>query len=134
MIEIGRICVKIAGRDAGKRCVIVDVIDNNYVLIDGETRRRKSNMMHLEPLDKTVEISKNASHEAVAKAVSGLGWAMHEPKTKKATTRPRAARKSKLATTAAKTEAKPAEKLAVEKPTPKLRAPRAKKAELKANA
>ncbi len=129
MIEIGRICVKIAGRDAGKRCVIVDVIDDNYVLVDGETRRRKSNIMHLEPLDKTVEISKNASHEAVTKAVSGLGWELHATKAKKATSRPRPARKSKLAaTTAAKTPAKAETKpatAAAAKPAPK---PRAKKA------
>ena len=26
MIEIGRICVKLAGRDAGGECVVVDVL------------------------------------------------------------------------------------------------------------
>ncbi|MEM3979819.1 MAG: KOW motif-containing protein, partial [Ignisphaera sp.] len=34
-IEVGRICVKIAGREAGRKCVIVDIIDDNYVLIMG---------------------------------------------------------------------------------------------------
>ncbi len=34
-IEVGRICVKTAGREIGKRCVIVDVIDKNYVLVTG---------------------------------------------------------------------------------------------------
>ena len=28
-IEKGRVCVKIAGRESGKKCVIVDVIDEN---------------------------------------------------------------------------------------------------------
>lgn len=60
MIEIGRICIKLAGRDARKRCVIVDVLDKNYVLIDGETRRRKCNILHLEPLNKVVDIKKGA--------------------------------------------------------------------------
>jgi len=43
----GRICVKTAGRDAGLKCVIVDVLDDKFVLIDGETRRRKCNILHL---------------------------------------------------------------------------------------
>ena len=48
-IEIGRICVKTAGRDASKKCVIIDLLDDKYVLIDGETRRRKCNIIHIEP-------------------------------------------------------------------------------------
>jgi large subunit ribosomal protein L14e len=97
MIDIGRVCVKIAGRDAGKRCVVVDVLDENYVLVDGETRRRKCNILHLEPLDKTVEITKGASHAEVAKAAAALGWTSVEPKTRQAKPRPRKARRSKLA-------------------------------------
>ncbi|RLG55185.1 MAG: 50S ribosomal protein L14e, partial [Candidatus Hydrothermarchaeota archaeon] len=49
-IEIGRVCVKTAGREAGKRCVIVDIIDKNFVLVDGpEVQRRRCNIKHLEP-------------------------------------------------------------------------------------
>ena len=107
MIDIGRICVKIAGRDAGKKCVVIDVLDENTVLIDGETRRRKCNIMHLEPLDKTVEIKKNASHEEVTKVFESLGYGIHTTKPKKTAPRPRRARKSKLAGPA---EAKPAKK------------------------
>ncbi|MBW3003291.1 50S ribosomal protein L14e [Candidatus Woesearchaeota archaeon] len=70
---IGRLCVKIAGRDSGKRCVVVDVLDDNFVMIDGETRRRKCNIMHLEPLEQTVEIQKGASHDDVVKAFERLG-------------------------------------------------------------
>ncbi|MEM4239937.1 MAG: 50S ribosomal protein L14e [Candidatus Woesearchaeota archaeon] len=97
MIDVGRICVKTAGRDAGLKCVVVDVIDNNFVLIDGETRRRKCNILHLEPLDRTVEIKKGASHAEVAKAFESLNYKVHAPKTKKKTVRPRKARRSKLA-------------------------------------
>ena len=53
MFEIGRLCVKIAGRDAGLKCLVVEVIDDNYVLIDGQTRRRKCNIKHLEPVSYT---------------------------------------------------------------------------------
>jgi large subunit ribosomal protein L14e len=120
MIDIGRICVKIAGRDAGKKCVVVDVIDTNFVMIDGETRRRKCNILHLEPLDKTVELKKNASHADVAKAFEKLGYEVHATKAKKATTRPTHARKSKLAgpapaAGAAKAAPKPAAKPVAEK-------------------
>ena len=63
MIEVGRLCVKLAGRDAGKKCIIVDILDDKFVLIDGETRRRKCNIVHLEPLNKVLSVEKNASHE-----------------------------------------------------------------------
>jgi len=72
MIEIGRICVKTAGRDAGLKCVIVDVLDNKFVLIDGETRRRKCNILHLELLKDTVKIKKNISHESVKKVICDI--------------------------------------------------------------
>ena len=60
MIEIGRICVKIAGRDAGLKCVIVDILDDKSVLIDGETRRRKCNVLHLEPSKEVIKIKIDA--------------------------------------------------------------------------
>ena len=58
MYKVGRLCVKLAGRDAGKKCVIVDVLKDNYVMIDGATRRRKCNIAHLEPLDKCIKIKR----------------------------------------------------------------------------
>jgi large subunit ribosomal protein L14e len=68
MIEIGRIVVKIAGRDAGKKGIVVDVLDNgNYVLIDGQVRRKKCNIKHIEPLPKVLKIKKNASHDDIKK-------------------------------------------------------------------
>ena len=72
-IEVGRLCVKIAGRDAGKECLIVDVTDKNFVLIDGNTRRRKCNIDHLELLPQKADIKKGAAHEDVLKAMEALG-------------------------------------------------------------
>jgi len=72
MVDIGRVCVKIAGRDAGKKCVIVDVLGKEMVMIDGETRRRKCNLAHIEPLDKKVDIKKGASHEEVVAALKNI--------------------------------------------------------------
>jgi len=69
--EIGRICIKTTGRDAGKRCIIVDVLDKNFVICTGPktvtgVRRRRVNMNHLKPLDEKIEIEKGSSDEQVA--------------------------------------------------------------------
>jgi len=77
-IEVGRICVKIAGREAGRKCVIVDIIDENFVLITGPksisgVKRRRCNIKHLEPTDKKIDIPKGASDEEVIKALESAG-------------------------------------------------------------
>ena len=69
MLEIGRVCMKIAGRDAGKKGIVIDILDENYVLLDGEVRRRKCNIHHLEPMALSVELKKNASHAEVLKVL-----------------------------------------------------------------
>lgn len=94
MIQVGRVCVKIAGRDAGKKCVVVDILDDNYVLIDGETRRRKCNVLHLEPLSEIVEVKKNASHDEVAGAFEKLGLKARETKPKEKKEKPKQKRKT----------------------------------------
>ena len=84
MIEVGRLCLKIAGRDAGKKAVIIDVLDKKFVLLDGEVRRRKCNVSHIEPLRGKLDIEKGASHEAVAAEFDKLGWKARETKPKAA--------------------------------------------------
>ncbi len=73
-IEVGRICIKVRGREAGRKCVIVDIIDENFVLITGPksitgVRRRRANIDHIEPLDRKIEIEKGASDEDIVKAL-----------------------------------------------------------------
>ncbi|RLG97572.1 50S ribosomal protein L14e, partial [Candidatus Bathyarchaeota archaeon] len=53
-VEVGRICVKIAGREDGRKCIVVDVIDKNFALITGPkqitgVKRRRVNINHIEP-------------------------------------------------------------------------------------
>ncbi len=72
-IEVGRLCVKIAGRDAGKECLIIDVTDKNFVIVDGNTRRKKCNIDHLELLPQKADIKKGAAHEDVLAALKALG-------------------------------------------------------------
>ncbi|MBS7648337.1 50S ribosomal protein L14e [Candidatus Bathyarchaeota archaeon] len=77
-IEVGRICVKIRGREAGRRCVILDIIDKNFVLVTGPkningVRRRRVNVSHLKPADDTLKIRRGASDEEVHKALVEAG-------------------------------------------------------------
>lgn len=68
--DIGRVCVKTMGREAGKYCVIVDVIDKNYLLIDGlKVKRKRVNYNHIEPTSDMVEIKKGAAHPDVEAAI-----------------------------------------------------------------
>ena len=77
-IEIGRICVKILGREAGKKCVIVDVVDKNFVLITGPKtvsgiKRRRANITHLEPTSEKLEMKRGATDEEIAEALKTAG-------------------------------------------------------------
>lgn len=112
MFEIGRLCVKLAGRDAGLKCVVVDILEGRFVLIDGETRRRKCNIIHLEPLGKTLSIEKNASHDDVVKAFKELGIELTATKPKQKTEKPKKLRGKEKAE--AKEEKKPAKKARAE--------------------
>ena len=88
--------MKIAGRDGGRECVIVDILDDNYVLIDGNVRRRKCNIFHLESTPKKIDIKKGASHEDVKKEFSKLKIDVWETKAKEKKERPRKIRKKKV--------------------------------------
>jgi len=77
-IEVGRVCIKVRGREAGRKCVIVDIIDENFVLITGPkslsgVRRRRANIDHIEPLDVKLNIRKGASDDEVLKAIEEAG-------------------------------------------------------------
>jgi len=66
----GRVCVKIAGREAGKKCVVLEVVDENFVIVIGrEVRKRRCNIKHLEPLDQVIKIKKGARDEEIIKSL-----------------------------------------------------------------
>ena len=127
-MEIGSLCVKTAGRDAGKKCVVVDILEKNFVLVDGEARRRKCNILHLEPLGQKLGIKAKASHDEIVKQFKGIGIELVEPKKKEKTARPKKVRKVKEKKEAPKAAAKKAEKPKAEK---KLAAPAAAKPQKK---
>mgnify|MGYP001612534226 CR=1 FL=1 len=68
-IEVGRVCIKTTGREAGQKAVVVKVIDKNFVLIDGKrVKRRKCNVLHLFPTtEEKLKIKENEPHEEIVK-------------------------------------------------------------------
>lgn len=73
MFEVGRVCLKTAGREAGKYCVIVKKMDESFVMVTGpksltRVKRRRCNINHLEPLTERIKIKSDASDGEVLKA------------------------------------------------------------------
>ena len=70
IIEVGRICIKTHGRENGKKCIIADVIDRNFVLITGPKeitgiRRRRTNVKHIEPTSVVIKIKKGVEDKQI---------------------------------------------------------------------
>jgi len=74
-MEIGKVCMKIAGRDAGRPAIVIEVHKDGYVTIDGFSRRKKVNSRHLQFIGTKVYIKKGATHDTVIKALEKLGFA-----------------------------------------------------------
>jgi large subunit ribosomal protein L14e len=73
-IEVGRVCVKTAGRETGRKCIIVDVMDKSFVLVTGPkkitgVKRRRVNINHVAPTENTIQIKRGASDEEVTKSI-----------------------------------------------------------------
>ena len=77
-IEVGRVCLKNAGRENGKKCIIVDVMDKSFVLITGPkkvsgVKRKRVNINHITPLEDKLEIKRGASDEEVTQSLEAAG-------------------------------------------------------------
>lgn len=97
LMEIGRVCYKIAGREAGKLCVIIDVKDRKFVIIDGNVKRKLCNITHLEPTELILKIKKGASTSEVHAALQKekLEVLERKKKEKKTAEKPKRKRKTK---------------------------------------
>jgi len=72
-LDVGRVCMKVVGKEAGKYCVVVKKENKSFVLVSGPkmltgVKRRKANVTHLEPTKYTLEIKENAGEEEVLTA------------------------------------------------------------------
>ncbi len=73
VFEPGRLCVKNAGRESGKYCVVLSSVDKDHVLVTGPkpltgVRRRKCSVLHLEPTPQLLKLKKDASDSDVLDA------------------------------------------------------------------
>jgi large subunit ribosomal protein L14e len=77
-IEVGRICVKQAGREQGQKCVVIDVMDKSFILVTGPKKltgikRRRVNLNHVAPLQDKIDVKRGASDEEVTQALEAAG-------------------------------------------------------------
>ena len=77
-IEVGRVCVKVAGRESGRKCVIVDVMDKSFVLVTGPkkvtgVKRRRVNINHVAPTEDVIPIKRGASDEEDSQMIQADG-------------------------------------------------------------
>jgi len=147
--------LKTAGREAGKYCVVLKKMDENFVLITGpkaatKVKRRRCNIEHLEPLTHKIKIAAEASDSEVLKAfeketiytkleiekpdLSAIKKMKEEKAKRKAEAKPRPEKKErskpeKVKTPKEKPKAKKPEKKAKPKPAKKRteKKPKAKK-------
>jgi large subunit ribosomal protein L14e len=77
-IEVGRVCVKVAGRESGRKCVIVDVMDKSFVVVTGPkkvsgVKRRRVNINHVAPTEDVIQVKRGASDEEVTQTLEAAG-------------------------------------------------------------
>jgi len=77
-LDVGTVCMKVAGREAGKYCVVLKKMDNTFVLITGPkqltgVKRRRCNVEHLEPTQYSLKIAAEAADDVVIKAYDAIG-------------------------------------------------------------
>ena len=77
-IEVGRVCVKQVGRENGKKCVVIDVMDKSFVLVTGPKKitgikRRRVNINHVMPLVDKIEVKRGASDDEVTQVIESAG-------------------------------------------------------------
>ena len=77
-IEVGRVCVKVAGRETGRKCIIVDVMDKSFVLVTGPkkvsgVKRRRVNINHVAPTEEEIKIKRGASDDEVTQMIEASG-------------------------------------------------------------
>ena len=74
LFETGRLCIKNAGRESGKYCVVVGSVDKDHVVVTGPkpltgVRRRKCSILHLEPTPELLKIKKDAADADILDAL-----------------------------------------------------------------
>jgi large subunit ribosomal protein L14e len=66
------------GRESGRKCVIVDVMDKSFVVVTGPkkvtgVKRRRVNINHVSPTEDMIQIKRGASDEEVTQMINASG-------------------------------------------------------------
>ncbi len=65
-LEVGSVCVKTTGREAGNRAVVIEEVDDNFVIVQGpRVRKRKCNVLHLVPVGKKISVTRSMSQKDI---------------------------------------------------------------------
>jgi large subunit ribosomal protein L14e len=70
--------MKTAGRETGKKCVIVDVMDKSFVVVTGPkkvtgVKRKRVNLNHILVLQDKLDLKRGASDEEVTSVLEAAG-------------------------------------------------------------
>jgi large subunit ribosomal protein L14e len=123
-LEIGRVCMKISGREAGCYCVVLKNPEKSFALVTGPKvltgiKRRRSNIAHLEPTQYKIEISEDAGDDQVATALQKSGllkkFGLKMPSAAQLKAKEKKQEEKAAAKTEVKTEEKPKKKEAKSK-------------------
>jgi len=67
-LDVGSVCIKTSGRKAGEKVVVLELVDNNFVIIQGaKVKKKKCNLSHLMPLGKTINVGKSITQKELEK-------------------------------------------------------------------
>jgi large subunit ribosomal protein L14e len=74
---VGRVCIKTRGREKNRKCIIVDIVDDNFVIITGPkdltgVRRRRVNIKHLSITEQKIDINRGAPDDEVRKIAASI--------------------------------------------------------------
>jgi large subunit ribosomal protein L14e len=73
LMEIGQVCIKTKGREAGKMVAVLSKPKAGRVLVDGpKAKRKQCNVLHLFPVNEIIKVKEEESHEGVLKAMKAL--------------------------------------------------------------
>ncbi len=68
-IEIGTVCIKTTGRNAGQKVVVVELEKDGFVVVEGPAvKRKRCNPMHLFITPEKINVKKGAKREDVIAA------------------------------------------------------------------
>lgn len=72
-LDVGTVCMKVAGREGGSVCCVVKPVDKTFVMITGPKpvtgiKRRRCNIEHLEPVGIKMDIKEDATDEEIIEA------------------------------------------------------------------